>query len=353
MGSDVVNQFDLDVDTGFFPLESVVATSEFFEHGARPYRLLRTWKYAASRAYRIRLLDRHNEVVFVKLLANESENQIARHRELIAKEYRILEDLRAQPWCGESHTVIEPLECVRAKLALITRESTGDRLDRLLLNSFTLTGRFYDRILSSMRNSGSWLRSLHDATGQEVGTKLDHYISDEVQATMNNLATLRLLQGWEDLYMSCTNYIAGAFERVDRARLRLSLCHGDFGPGNVLVKPHGEIVVLDFSDSRPGIILKDLASFWRALTDFALRRPWHETQRVDQLKETLLEGFFRPGDYLQEVFSVFRVIYLIERAAISAVLLSRMGWNIPGRWQRRRVLTSCRRQLEALTRSGR
>jgi hypothetical protein len=28
--------FDSDVDTGYFPLDSVLATSEFFEHGRRP-----------------------------------------------------------------------------------------------------------------------------------------------------------------------------------------------------------------------------------------------------------------------------------------------------------------------------
>jgi hypothetical protein len=31
------------------------------------------WKYAASRTYRIRLFDPNDEVVSVKLLANESE----------------------------------------------------------------------------------------------------------------------------------------------------------------------------------------------------------------------------------------------------------------------------------------
>jgi serine/threonine protein kinase len=346
----VAKKFDNEADTGFFPLDSVVETSEFFEYGRRPYQVIKMWQYAASRVYRIRLLDQTEEVVFVKLLANECEEQTARHQELIAKEYRILKDLREQPWCRDEHTVIEPLECVRAKHALITREAGGERLDHVLLNSIFLNSRYYDRVLRAMHNSGAWLKAFHEATNQHSeGSAIDRYISDEVQEIMDNLATLRPLRGWEELCESCAEYVTNAFERVDRAELRISLCHGDFGPGNILVKRHGEIVVLDFSDSRPGVILKDLACFSQALTNVQVRRPWHRGQRVAKMKESLLESFFQRDDDLRDVFAVFWVGSLIERASFCSSLLGRPGLNVVGRWQRRQLLAGYGRQLVALT----
>jgi hypothetical protein len=350
----MAKQFDSDVDTGYFPLSSVVAASEFFEHGRRPYQLIKMWKYAASRTYRIRLLDRDDEIVFVKLLANESGDQIARHQKLIAKEYRILADLWEEPWCRDSHSVIEPLECVRAKHALITRESSGERLDHVLLNSIVLNSRYYDRILRSMHNSGTWLKAFHEATDQHVErSTLDRYISDEVQGIMDNLATLRPLGGWEGLCKSCASYVTDAFERVDRTRLRVSLCHGDFGPGNILVKEHGEIVVLDFSDSHPGIILKDLALFSQALSNLKVRRPWHGSRRIGQMQESLLEGFLQRDDDLRYAFEVFWVGSLVERASIYSGLLGRAGWKGVSGWRMQRLLAHCGRQLATLMQSER
>lgn len=345
----MVKNTDMDAftDKSYFELQAVVKSSKFFEYGRRPYRLIKKSNYAASKIFKIKLIDENEDIVFLKLLTNTSKEEMAKHQILVEKEYGILKSMREK--CGREgqYSVIEPLECIKTKLALITRASKGDRLDYMLLYSLILDNNYYNKTISSIKNVGMWLRSFYEETSQ-VSDKntIERCISDEIEKQIKMLSDLRNRKSWENLCHYCMDFVGDRLRSIDNSELRVSMCHGDFVPGNVLVNEDGGITVLDFSDSGWGIIYSDLAWFWQWLDDLKVRRPWHKRYQVERMKEALLEGFCQGDEHLLDIFLVFKVGALIEKAWNLTVNESR---NVVAKLQRRRVLKYYRKELHLRT----
>jgi len=330
-------------DKSYFKLHAVVKSSKFFEYGRRPYQLIKKWNYPASKIFKIKLIDKNDDIVFIKLLTNTSKEEMVKHQILVQKEYRILKSIREK--CGRQgqYSVIEPLECIKTKHALITKGSKGNRLDYILLYSLILDTNYYNKTINSIKNVGMWLRSFYEETSQ-VSNKnsIENCIFDEIEEQLKILSNLRNKRSWENLCYYCMDFVGDRFRSIDNSKLRVSMCHGDFVPGNVLVKEDGEITVLDFSDSGWGIIYTDLAWFWQWLDVLKVRRPWHKRYQIEQMKEALLEGFCQGDEDLLDIFWVFRVGALIKKAWNLTVNES---CNIVSKLQRRRVLKYYRNEL--------
>lgn len=104
------------------------------------------------------------------------------------------------------------------------------------------------------------------------------------------------------------------------------LCHGDFHPFNILMPPHGPVII-DWTNAAIGNPLADVAMTVVILTGVKVSKPSHSTlshpgigEQIDTFTQAYLKRYFelRPGDRQQ--LSAWRPI-------MAAV---RMNDHIPG-----------------------
>ena len=277
-------------DDDYFELGSVVESSELFGYGKIPYRVLGRWSYPASRIYKIRISGDDLSVVFVKLL-NRNEDEIRKHQNLIQNEYRALKLMHERN--TEAHGVVEPLEYVKERLALITKSMEGVRLDHTLLRLRPFGKKDLRGLENALVSVGKWLRCFHETTKSEE-TKCDvgRKVLDEIESGLKTLRHYGEKGEWEELSKTLPDYVGDLVRSDNGLTLKESLCHGDFIPGNILLSKAGKITVIDFTDSRRGMIYEDLARFWQWIDELRIRRPIQKEGNIERMESSLLRGFF-------------------------------------------------------------
>ncbi len=276
----------------YFGLDSVVESSKLFGHGKVPYRVLKHSPCEGSYVYKVRMMGSDPDIVFVKLL-DRNENELSKHQLLIEHEYNILKFLREK--CNsDEYGVIEPLECIKSKLALITRAEEGERFDKFLLGIQSFRSFDRSRILGSRLAAGLWLRRLFESTTlSEDDSDFASGLLNEIELGLKIIRSHKNNAEWTSWARTLTRQVSCLVNSIDRSTLKKSLCHGDFIPGNMILGTSGKIVMLDLTDSTTGLIYNDLAKFWQWLDDLGRRRPWYRENEVEQMRAHLLKGFFQ------------------------------------------------------------
>jgi hypothetical protein len=320
----------------FSDLGSVIRSAEFFEYGKTPYRVLGQWENPASRVYKIRVLNENGDVVFIKLLSKISKEEVQKHEQLIEKEYNILEFM--QHACENTHgyTVVEPLECLVDKVAIITREAKGRRLDHLLLRLRPLTTYQNDKILRALSHVGMWLRCFYEKTKTEDGDNdTIEKIINQIKMNFEIILKDNKTDEWLTIYQGLLDYMDNAAGCISKSKISQSLCHGDFIPGNIFVKRNGGITLLDFSDSENGEIYRDLARFWQWIDELKLRRPWYKQSEIECMKTSLSQGFDNWDADSSRLFEMFLMNVNVEK--LSNLIRKRSSNFVAGLHKRRRI----------------
>lgn len=342
----------------YFGLDSVVESSNVFGHGRRPYRVLKEWYYPASHTYKVRILGNDSEIVFIKLLGNGNEGEISKHQMLIENEYNVLKLLRQK--CDSSeYGVLEPLECIKSKLALITRGEEGKRLDKLLLNIRPFSSVDRSQIVRAIGAAGKWLRNLFESTKLlENDCDVNKGILDEIDMGLTIIRRYKTSSEWVLWERTLRRHISRLVNSIDGSILKKSLCHGDFIPANILLSRSGRIVVLDLTDSGMGMIYNDLATHWQWLDDLGRRRPWCKENQIEELKICLLKGFFH-DEVPSALVSMFliktgigRIYRMVEKESGGTLLADLVQQRWVGNLMRERRVDYWKRRLLMIAESG-
>ncbi len=246
----------------YLDLNEVVESSHLFGYGRIPYRIIKQWYYPASQVYKVRLSGGPPESVFVKMLKTNKE-RVSRHRIVIEHEYDVLK-LMYEKCHSSQYGVVEPLECVKSKLALITRAEEGQTLDRVLLNirHFRLVKQ--SQLLNAMQAAGTWLKILFASTiSSENNVDLKRVVHDEIDRGLGIIRHYQKAREWTSWEDRLSNHVQALMQSIDGAALKESFCHGDFGPGNMLLNRNGKIIVMDLIDVHKGLIYDDIAALWQ------------------------------------------------------------------------------------------
>lgn len=330
----------------YFGLDSVLESSNLFKYGKSPYQILNEWSLPASKIYRIRMLNDHLFTVFVKLLKKRTDDEICKHQGLIQNEYNVLR-LMHEKRDTEEYGVAEPLECIEAKLALITKEAEGERLDRRLLSVMPFSNDDCDEIERGMLSIGKWLRFLYESTkSEERRCDVGRVVLEEIEMNLNNLMNHRKKREWGELPGALMNHVRELVNSINGLEFRESLCHGDFIPANILQSKTDKITVVDFTDSRRGIIYEDLARFWQWLDDLYIRRPWQKSSDIERMKTFLIRGF-SGEQVLLNVLSIFLIKEKVERIS---KLVRREPGGFLGDFRKERRKDYYKRELLMMTR---
>jgi thiamine kinase-like enzyme len=275
----------------YLDLNEVVESSRLFGYGRIPYRILKQWYYPASQIYKVRLSGGHPDRVFVKLLKT-NQDRVSRHQIIIEREYEVLK-LMYEKCRSTRYGVIEPLECIQSKLALITRAEEGQTLDRALLNIWHFRSVKQPQLLNALQAAGTWLKILFASTiSSENNVNLKRVVHDEIDRELGIIRHYQKAREWTSWEDRLSNHVQALMQSIDGAALKESFCHGDFSPGNILINRNGKIIVMDLADSHKGLIYDDIAALWQWLDDMTKRRPWYRENDIQKLKIHFLNGFF-------------------------------------------------------------
>jgi hypothetical protein len=331
----------------YFDLGSVIESSKLFGYGKVPYRVLGRWHYPASQIYKIRMLGNDTDIVFVKLL-NRNEDEICKHQILIENEYNVLK-LMYEKCNSAEYGVVEPLECIKSRLALITKGEEGQRLDQILLNIRPFSSVGHSQILGGMVSAGMWLRCLFESTKLlENDYDINKGILDEIDMGVEIIQSYKKSREWILWGKVLISSVSKLVNSIDGTLLKESLCHGDFIPGNILLSKSGKTVVLDLTDSSRGMIYKDLAYFWQWIDELGKRRPWYRGNEIEQMKSHLLKGFFQ-GEIPSTLVNIFVIKTGIRK--ISAMVQKRSGPFL-GNFMRERRVDYWKRKLLMIAENG-
>ncbi len=328
----------------YFELGSVVESSQLFEYGKIPYRVLGRWCYPASQIYKIRILGNDLGVVFVKIL-NRNEDEICKHRILIENEYHALKLM--YPCNTEEYGVVEPLECVKERVALVTKWVEGERLDHTLLKLKPFGKKDLREIENGLVSVGRWLRCFYETTKSEeskwdVGRK----VLDQIEGCTKILMHDGDKREWEELSKTLLDTVSDLVSSTNGLPLMESLCHGDFIPGNILLSKAGKITVMDFTDSRRGMIYEDLARFCQWVDELKLRRPLQKESQIGRMKGSLVRGFC--GEEIP--FGVLRIFSIKVNVETIAKLISMKSETFLEAFRKKRRTDYYKRKLLMETR---
>jgi aminoglycoside phosphotransferase (APT) family kinase protein len=199
--------------------------------------------------------------------------------------------------------VVRMVACFDDLPALVTEAVAGENLrDRVAREGRWLApGRA--GLAAACRAAGDWLRDFQRATARPG----ERFSLDEMAAYVD--VRLKILAEDPDSGVDgrWRDRVLAAFERVRRgagaADLSVVGTHGDFAPSNVLSAGDG-VVVIDFSEVRPGSRYYDPTRFCHQLGLFRLK-PRYRPGTIRALTAAFLEGYGAPGAAADPLFGLF------------------------------------------------
>lgn len=191
------------------------------------------------------------------------------------------------------------------------------------ITTFAVAGESLDehlrgnpRGISSLRAlllAGRWV-----AVMQQTGLSLDFPRTDHNPEDLVEHCAIRL----ERLDQLGFRWPGGFASRLDRwltnkvsqlspTEKKLTICHGDFGPYNVLWD--GRVLTpIDFTAATVDYALADVTYLIHRLEMMALSRPWKRWP-VREWKSACLRGFGQPHAAQSPIFAALTVRYLLSR----------------------------------------
>lgn len=246
----------------------------------------------------------------LKLMSGSNARERSRHRKLIKEEFqtlKIMHDRDPVSTCS----VIRPIMLFEEHLAHISQYVNAGRLDEILLEktSRSFTADCFRRLEHAFYNAGKWLSAFSEEFTTSVCTKkfLDNELSRMLTTDLNSLS---------NRYIS--RHVRGLMIRIRNGlqddELKLSKCHGDFIPSNLLMG-NDKIYVTDFSDQHEGLIYEDIARLYQWLEDYRARRPWVDKGQISGLQAAFLEGVFEERHCEVQALFFYRALYLLKAIA--------------------------------------
>lgn len=268
--------------------------------GIQGLRILGRIERPGSQVWRGRgeIQGRPRDLVVKVLRSLRPEDEAAcPRRERVGREFEALRTLHRAlaPWPDLS--VPEPVACLPEHLALVLEARRGETLSSLILRrarSFSRRSDWED-ITRGFRAAGNWLARVQDLSRE----RRDCLNPDDLAAY--NEVRLRRLAAMGCLSRALAARVREETERLCRAireghERAVTLAHGDFCPGNILLDG-GTVVVLDFTMVGRGSVLEDLTYCYEHIERFLSRsvdRPLFRRPVIRRLQNALLEGY-RPG----------------------------------------------------------
>jgi hypothetical protein len=124
---------------------------------------------------------------------------------------------------------------------------------RLLLNR----DRDWQAVEAALQRMGRWLSLFHNQVGRSARAVVPfEQRKDSLRAPLRRLSNA---MGPRFQAQPLEDALLDAIRRVDDPNLVVSLVHADFNCTNAMLCSDGRLLVLDFNDSRPGVIDQDLA----------------------------------------------------------------------------------------------
>jgi glycosyltransferase involved in cell wall biosynthesis/O-antigen ligase/aminoglycoside phosphotransferase (APT) family kinase protein len=215
---------------------------------------------------------------------------------------------------------------------LVMEACAGVSLAQLIrLSRGTLDGEQWRTTLTVIRQTGEWLRGLHQ---RELSVDAGAAIAEWHAALATDLDRCRSVVPMPVL-LAVQEQLAAAHAGVADSQSIAVLHHGDFGPGNVFVS-EDRIQVIDFEGWRPGLPYEDVAYFAMQLElffEYPLLRG-----RGQQAVTAFLEGYLS-GESLDSH------AYLTARKSKALQILARASSVRPAGLAGRRRRSALQRML--------
>lgn len=235
--------------------------------------------------------DRDAKIVWVKAPRITSDNaDLVSDR--INTEFKILSRLHHRYSHCPGLDVIKPLAVVNEPLALITEDTPGATLKRVM----TTSGRFpavlwkKKELEALCQRTGEWLRMFHEETQIEPAETN----WDDTLAYCEHRLRLLLQESGSEMTNAIANrirrYLSECINSVSRSPGPLAGRHNDFAGHNIVVTPSRGISVLDFSMFDYDSIAFDCYSFIHHLEAFRFD-PLYGARTVDQLVAAFIAGY--------------------------------------------------------------
>jgi hypothetical protein len=240
---------------------------------------------------------------------------------------------------------VRPIACYEEALAIVTEQADGvTLLDALQRHAVWFPNRARVAELAGWHEAvGRWLKRFQgfhpggprqsvDALRDYVDTRLQRLVGHDVITRAEREQILQHL---------------GALGRLTSAAdLEEVAVHADLAPANILVSPHG-VVVLDFAMAGRGTALHDISRLHMQL-DLLRAKPQFRRAVMAPLQAALLRGF-DPG--LTPHHPLFRLLSMLHHVNHFGTLALRRE-ALPGRIVSRRAIGMHRRWIAAQLGAG-
>lgn len=188
--------------------------------------------------------------------------------------------------------VVRPLDFYEDINALLTEKIDGQNLKRVLLqnNSYFSSQGAKDRVFYYIMLCAKWLRELHNLEGGGV----EQLFSAENIINKSNLdkfiVSLNLPKHQRTNVISA---IDNLFSHCKRIKLPITIFHGDFGPGNIIVNGDS-IYVLDLSYNGKAPIYFDIGYFLVSMDTINPfpQQIFYRYSALEELKTIFLREYF-------------------------------------------------------------
>lgn len=302
----------------------------------RPFSLLTKVRITTS-------ARRFNAYVKQYRLKEPGDAHLALMMDRVARDYRTTAQLHERLAAAPRFAVPRPLACYSDLLIVVFEESPGDSLyDVISQTARAWPAKHALRALNDhVRSCGEWLRWCHDAHDLPERYSIDG-MWEYIYLRLARLAANPRARFSDALHSRVRQFFRGLMSRVASLDLRMTLVHGDFTPGNILVDPSAT-TVLDWAMAQQGSRYHDLTHFCHQLELFSCK-PLFRPGLIDQLRDSFLAGYFRNDARDLELFTAFRILHHVTH------FLSLVNAHGAGLGERAYNRWVCRYHLQALQR---
>ena len=253
------------------------------------------------------------------LLLKQSKPNILYHDDVtidLAREFENLKNLTGL--LGKNFSVPRVFDCLVEHNLMVMEKVQGQCLRTVLL-----TEKYSrDRIKTLFVQCGRWLRSFHDLTftGENLLVPIGEF-TEKWDKTAGMCHSYGLPAS---LLRSLTQRIGRLKEEVCQFKCPISMKHGDYQPGNILLTKNG-ITVIDISANKNDMAIKDICNFLVGYRTCFIKKINHFSylNEFDTLDQSFLEGYYGKDPQPEPAIKFFHFLGLLESFE---KICSRRGW---------------------------
>lgn len=303
--------------------------------------------------FRVQRKDGGPTMVFVKLVRGITSNR-ARLEQLVMRDHEITRFLSDAFKAYPDVAIPRPIACSREHLMLITEFVEGTRLqDKIVRNArFIPSSTAMDTLASDCRRCGQWLSIFQQTTRRFLSNSIPMEGDDLLGIdTITRMIVDRVEELHSEGLIDAHNYrqlIAYVEEQaalLAPGSIESSGVHGDFFPGNLLVR-NDKVIGIDFVMFRSGSVYFDPTYFIYQLETLQSQLAYR-SKTIDTLKRAFLEGY-APQNAGRDIWNwnpLCRIMLVMHATARMLKLMNATPTGLARRMLVRASLRSTKRQL--------